>query len=216
MSKSSGRKLPTAYKFKHSIFAFPEVETNPFPLEVLSFYKNPLGMAVTPDSEGDSSRLVLNPMFGSDHPLFLRCIGQQPFFAPITFGGWHFVPANDLSDRLDEKELLDKGRWRLTRGVFEEKGQTWQPSKYLHFAKVQVAHTFPIDMLRYDRCMPLAREDGETIRQIAAHRNGGTIYVVQLGESAKPIWWHDRWQSFGGTKFETIDANDLPDDRKFE
>lgn len=209
-------KLASPLKYKHTIFAFPQVESNPFPVEALAYEKNPLGMILTPATESESSKLVLNPIFGNSHPLFLQGEGHE-FAAPTTIKGWHFVPFTQTLDLLVDRSdasMIEKSHIRL-QYPRPEKGIKTPGSKYLHYAKVYVPHTFPIDMLRYDRAAPLAQVDAQTILDIATNRQGGTVYVVKASDSSKPNWWPDRWHSFGGTKFQEIRFNDLPDERKY-
>lgn len=68
-----------------------------------------------------------------------------------------------------------------------------------HIAKVQGRGTFPIDMLRYDRCSPFRESDSA---MMDGHQGERTVEVIAIREGAnrnanyRPFC-AERWQSFG-------------------
>ncbi len=80
------------------------------------------------------------------------------------------------------------------------KGDKIDALKYQHFAKVTVKpfSSFPIDMLRYDRCTPNRQLDSSQINASFEQRDKPIIVVVRcISENAKEPWTTDRWKSFG-------------------
>lgn len=72
--------------------------------------------------------------------------------------------------------------------------------RYVHLAKVTVRlGEFPIDMLRYDRCMPNTETDSGLIRGSFEHhlRKPLTVVVRQYSTVQFAPWTVARWQSFG-------------------
>lgn len=78
------------------------------------------------------------------------------------------------------------------------KGTKTDPLKYVHFAKVTVRYgSVPIDMLRYDRCMPNTERDSNAMSEITETRKKGASFIVRsYSESPTPHWTIARWASF--------------------
>lgn len=186
----------TPAKYVHRVLAFPEVEGNPFPISVLAYEGSRHGLHLTPDSEADSGRLQLNPLFGDCGPFWLRAAGCLEVVQPFTVEGWRFVPWRGSYDLGIAIEQVRSSAFSNNRG---EKGCSL---KYAHYARITTKHTFPIDMLRYDRCAPRTVEDAITILDIEKERRGGVVNIVQLSNTASPRWWPDRWHSFSNLTFE--------------
>lgn len=73
------------------------------------------------------------------------------------------------------------------------------PMKYRHYLKVKTKSRFPIDMLRYDRCMPATETDSNKISETIFEGYSSkdmTIIVMKHSEDKKPNWTPDRWKSF--------------------
>lgn len=92
------------------------------------------------------------------------------------------------------------------------------PLKYAHYAVVTRARgtaTFPVDMLRYDRCYPLREIDAglilENITDPHHRKEEDKIYIVKYSEKAelKSLFNYARWDSFGW-KVEIVDKFELP------
>ena len=67
-----------------------------------------------------------------------------------------------------------------------------------HEARVTARYTFPLDMLRYDRCTPLSQSDvGEL--ELALAGSGRILDVVTFTSDRCAPWTIDRWKSFGCT-----------------
>ena len=73
--------------------------------------------------------------------------------------------------------------------------------KYKHLAKVTIKpfHQFPIDMLRYDRCMPYREVDSYWIQTTGHNDKPAVLVVIQYSFNSKAEWTTDRWSSFGAT-----------------
>jgi len=67
---------------------------------------------------------------------------------------------------------------------------------------------FPIDMLRYDNCVPLTSEDASRIYTERAHASDRhdtlVIHLVHYSGTAKAQVTPDRWASFGWTVTEVL------------
>ena len=78
------------------------------------------------------------------------------------------------------------------------------PLRWRHVARITWRGTFPVDMLRYDRCSPLKAEDAVAIASSLDHtvlRSDGeqVIHVVKFDHRKDPVvvWTVHRWKSFG-------------------
>jgi hypothetical protein len=73
--------------------------------------------------------------------------------------------------------------------------------RYVHLAKVTIRKfgSFPIDMLRYDRCMPNTETDSGLINiSFERPRTEPLVVIVRQYSTVKfPPWTTARWQSFG-------------------
>lgn len=75
------------------------------------------------------------------------------------------------------------------------------PSKiaYQHFAVITTSSGFPVDMLRYDCCFPVAEADSRRIAESINPRvedRQVSILVSRFTESSEPRWTYDRWRAF--------------------
>lgn len=70
--------------------------------------------------------------------------------------------------------------------------------RYLHKLTVKGLGSFPIDMLRYDRCMPYSEEDASKINQTfwPSCRDQIEITVYKISDLKDPQWEIRRWESF--------------------
>lgn len=69
---------------------------------------------------------------------------------------------------------------------------------YKYIISVQGAYSFPIDMLRYDRCTPHREKDSAAIRRSIAHdMDPEPVEVVRFSKSAKWEPTRGRWESQG-------------------
>lgn len=75
--------------------------------------------------------------------------------------------------------------------------------KWKHHAKVTGRGTFPLDMLRYDACMPTREEDANLIERInnpMITRTGGPEWTVNVYKHSDVkghgYWNAARWASF--------------------
>ena len=82
--------------------------------------------------------------------------------------------------------------------------------KWEHFAEITGNRAFPIDMLRYDSCMPATERDARTIEDVSnpmVTRPGGLTWTVRVRKHSdlkgNGYWNPGRWESFGCT-FEEI------------
>lgn len=94
--------------------------------------------------------------------------------------------------------------------------------RYLTHLVVEGSGTFPIDMLRYDRCVPETERDASEIAaSFSRHFMGEKMRVKLLrfganplpanggcfnGVSANPRMEYGRWASFGWTVVEEFNA----------
>jgi len=84
--------------------------------------------------------------------------------------------------------------------------QTHERPRYESYLLVTSPYGFPIDMLRYDRCMPAQERDAH-VMQTGTPRN---VVVVRLHDGRDPKWTYARWRSFGCT-VEPVSAEYLYD-----
>ena len=83
------------------------------------------------------------------------------------------------------------------------------PMKWMHFAKISGTGGFPIDMLRYDNCIPASEEDAHTIERVCNPMLWGeeptwTVQVKKYSDlKGHGYWTEGRWNSFGCTLEET-------------
>lgn len=77
------------------------------------------------------------------------------------------------------------------------------PLKFVHLAKVTVFGEFPMDMLRYDRCMPNQERDAGMMTEYL--RGPKTVIVRCYSTVQSPPWTGARWRSFGA-EIEPIDS----------
>ena len=81
--------------------------------------------------------------------------------------------------------------------------------KWKHFAKIHGQGPFPIDMLRYDSCIPATEEDARTIENVSNpmindFEQRWTIQVRKFSDiKGHGYWTPQRWKSFGCTLEET-------------
>lgn len=80
--------------------------------------------------------------------------------------------------------------------------------KWKHFAKITGSEGFPIDMLRYDNCIPASEEDAHIIERANTEYVGvGETCTVQVKKfsdiKGHGYWTPQRWKSFGCTLEET-------------
>jgi len=69
---------------------------------------------------------------------------------------------------------------------------------YIHFAVI-ICHSFPIDMLRYDRCTPHSEQDADEIeRSLNDGSDIRRVCVQRYSEERQweRAWTFDRWRSF--------------------
>ena len=70
-----------------------------------------------------------------------------------------------------------------------------------NIAKITFMGTFPIDMLRYDRCCPFREQDASAIeRSFVEHFDKGIVWVIKPDEKGTVrggTFNVDRWRSFG-------------------
>ncbi len=75
------------------------------------------------------------------------------------------------------------------------------PLRWRHIIAVEFEGEFPVDMLRYDHCMPFRESDSRVIENSLRTYTGPNkqrVLVMKFTEDAKPVklWWTDRWDSF--------------------
>jgi hypothetical protein len=80
--------------------------------------------------------------------------------------------------------------------------------KWKHFAKITGSTGFPIDMLRYDNCIPASEEDARIIERAndvyVAPGETWTVQVKKFSELKTHAYWTpQRWRSFGCALEET-------------
>ena len=69
--------------------------------------------------------------------------------------------------------------------------------KYQHFAKITWTGSFPIDMLRHDRCCPYHEGDSSAIESFPVPTEPRTAVVTAYSESCRRSpFTIDRWKSF--------------------
>lgn len=72
---------------------------------------------------------------------------------------------------------------------------------YRHLLIVKGFGSFPIDMLRYDGCIPYSEADaGKIQRTFFAGSSNEEIQVYKITESKVSPWTLARWESFGWKK----------------
>lgn len=75
---------------------------------------------------------------------------------------------------------------------------------YRHEATVDVKGSFPVDMLRYDRCYPASEEGAYAIAvSLTDVRRDSFCVTLRALSSSKTHWTPVRWRSFGATIVET-------------
>lgn len=81
--------------------------------------------------------------------------------------------------------------------------------KYVHLAKVTLPFgSFPIDMLRYDRCVPNQEIDASNIIDSFHERVKNRVVVVRCYTVGSVVpWTVARWESFGA-KIVPINSQD--------
>jgi hypothetical protein len=96
------------------------------------------------------------------------------------------------------------------------KGEKLQTThKYKHRLRVTFCRSFPIDMLRYDRCSPATETSANKIEN-SIHEYGANVirplvvYVEKMHSGSNPqrergIWTIDRWRAYG-CEVEYVDA----------
>jgi len=81
--------------------------------------------------------------------------------------------------------------------------------KWKHFAKITGSGGFPIDMLRYDNCIPASEEDANTIERVCNPMlwDEEPTWTVQVKKHSdvkgNGYWTPGRWHSFGCMLEET-------------
>jgi hypothetical protein len=88
------------------------------------------------------------------------------------------------------------------------------PMRYQHFALVTIrpGGTFPLDGLRYDRCMPWHETDTRRIEDtqnifVSSRPDKPTqVIVTKYGCDTKAIWTNQFWHSFSDVEFREISA----------
>lgn len=71
---------------------------------------------------------------------------------------------------------------------------------FAHRAEIIVParRTFPLDMLRYDRCCPDRQDDVSALEDVLARsEKEETVRVVRISPNKANPWTEARWQSFG-------------------
>jgi hypothetical protein len=71
------------------------------------------------------------------------------------------------------------------------------PKTYTHRAIVSGRGLMPIDMLRYDSCVPATEADTAKIYACAADNVAREITVQRVTTERAPRWTPNRWASFG-------------------
>lgn len=70
---------------------------------------------------------------------------------------------------------------------------------YQHFAVITTNSAFPLDMLRYDCCFPVAESDSRRIAESINPRIENrpvSVLVSRFTESPEPRWNYERWHAF--------------------
>ena len=93
--------------------------------------------------------------------------------------------------------------------------------KYMHILTVTAGRStsFPIDMLRYDRCFPYSPDDASMIERNLDHgdharRGESSGKEIRLGKFTMRKWKNDgftvaRWESFGWSQVGEIEVRSL-------
>lgn len=75
--------------------------------------------------------------------------------------------------------------------------------KWMHYADISGTGGFPIDMLRYDNCIPASEEDANTIERVCnpmlwEEEPKWTVRVKKYSDlKSRGYWTSGRWNSFG-------------------
>jgi hypothetical protein len=72
--------------------------------------------------------------------------------------------------------------------------------KWIHYAEVRGPLSFPVDMLRYDNCIPMSFEIEEVAGWRINHKlkeGWDKLVVVKGWDQKNPNWTDARWRSFG-------------------
>lgn len=82
--------------------------------------------------------------------------------------------------------------------------------RHRHVARIEGKVPFPVDMLRYDNCIPLTEEDAHTITN-SIERQGiegpWTVHVVHESTDHSPRWTMARWASFSVQLIQEFDTD---------
>lgn len=82
--------------------------------------------------------------------------------------------------------------------------------KYSHLALIKFTGRFPIDMLRYDRCMPYREADSALIQHSIENCSGGQVIVLKYSEMKDwaNLWTMARWKTYGSCELRPLNMYD--------